>query len=110
MVLKTCADMLDRQCPIFFFPEGTRSRDGALQGFKPGAFVLALRKNIPVVPITIFNTAHLMPPGNEFWNGGLLRRGDAGVIIHRPIYPGCEAGLGAVQDLSDRAKAAIERG
>lgn len=106
-VLDTCAEMLDQNCPVFFFPEGTRGRDDALQSFKPGAFVLALRKNIPVVPITIINTAHLMPPGNEFWKGGLLRKGDITVIIHAPIYPKYKPGLSTAQDLSVQAKAAI---
>ena len=65
-VLARCGELLDRDQPVFFFPEGTRSADGRLQAFKPGAFVLAARKDVPVVPITILGTAALMPPGNEF--------------------------------------------
>lgn len=106
-VLKTCETMLDRDCPVFFFPEGTRSKDGTLGPFKPGAFVLARRKNVPVVPITILNTAHLMPPGNEFWKGGFLRKGDVTVIIHDPIYPSTDHNVDAIQDLADRTRAAI---
>lgn len=99
--------MLDRKCAVVFFPEGTRSRNGALQSFKPGAFVLATRKSAPIIPITILNTAHLMPPGNEFWKGGLLRRGDVTIIIRSPIYPGCEVGLYTAQGLSERSKSAV---
>jgi len=106
-VLSTCAEMLDRDCPVFFFPEGTRSFDGFLQSFKPGAFVLATRKGVPIVPITILNTAHLMPSGNEFWRGGFLRTGNITVIIHDPIYPRCEPGLDTTRDLTHRVKAVV---
>ena len=87
-LLKKCEGMLARDIPVFFFPEGTRSRDGKLGKFKAGAFVLAERKQVPIVPITILGTRELMPPGNEFWEGGSLALdGDVRVIIHDPIYP-----------------------
>lgn len=35
------------------FPEGTRSRDGALHAFEPGAALLALRSGVPVLPAYI---------------------------------------------------------
>ena len=110
-VLNQCADLIDRDCPVFFFPEGTRSRDGALQPFKPGAFVLAARKDVPVVPITILGTAKLMPPGNEFWQGGKLTKEEEGVriIIHDPIYPSRDA-PDVVGDLSERTRRAIAAG
>ena len=43
------------------FPEGTRSRDGALREFKPGAFELARETSIPVVPIVIRGTHDALP-------------------------------------------------
>ena len=43
------------------FPEGTRSSDGRLQGFKPGAFKIALRAGVPIVPVTIRGTHELLP-------------------------------------------------
>jgi 1-acyl-sn-glycerol-3-phosphate acyltransferase len=43
------------------FPEGTRTPDGRLQEFKPGAFKIALRAGAPVVPVTIRGTFDLLP-------------------------------------------------
>ena len=34
-----------------FFPEGHRSKDGKLQRFKSGAFLVACENNIPVLPV-----------------------------------------------------------
>mmetsp|Transcript_25854 Transcript_25854/g.77630 ORF Transcript_25854/g.77630 Transcript_25854/m.77630 type:complete len:320 (-) Transcript_25854:66-1025(-) len=108
-VLKACGELLEHGVSVFFFPEGTRGR-GALLPFKPGAFVLAARRDVPVVPISIVNTGYLMPPGNEFWEGGKLRTGrDVLVIVHDPIYPDRGA-PDVVKDLETRARRAIEAG
>lgn len=36
---------------FLIYPEGTRSRDGRLQRFRHGAFVLAIKAGVPVVPV-----------------------------------------------------------
>jgi len=38
---------------VLIFPEGTRSRDGAIKRFKDGAFALAKKTNLPILPIVI---------------------------------------------------------
>lgn len=43
------------------FPEGTRTPDGALQEFKPGAFKIAMRAGVPIVPVAIRGTFALLP-------------------------------------------------
>ena len=48
---------------ILMFPEGTRSPDGRLQKFKSGAFVTAIRENVPVLPIVLDGTERLMQKG-----------------------------------------------
>ena len=45
------------------FPEGTRSPDGRLQAFKKGAIGLALRMNLPVVPVTLIDACRANPKG-----------------------------------------------
>lgn len=46
------------------FAEGTRSRDGKLQPFKRGPFVLAIAAQVPIVPVYCENTFALMPKGS----------------------------------------------
>ena len=52
-MLEECKMWLERGISIMMFPEGTRSKDGNLQPFKPGAFALARQLNVPVIPIAI---------------------------------------------------------
>jgi 1-acyl-sn-glycerol-3-phosphate acyltransferase len=47
------------------FPEGTRSKDGRIQDFKKGGFLIALRAGAPVLPVKISGTYQLMPPGQK---------------------------------------------
>src|SRR3989454_11340768 len=47
--------------PIMMFPEGTRSPDGRLKAFKPGALVLAQRARVPLLPIVVEGTARALP-------------------------------------------------
>lgn len=44
-----------------FFPEGTRSRDGRMKRFSLGAFDLAIKKNIPILPLVIDGTQDCLP-------------------------------------------------
>ena len=43
------------------FPEGMRSQDGRLMEFKKGLFSLAVKANVPIVPITLSNIHAVMP-------------------------------------------------
>lgn len=45
----------------FVFPEGTRSRDGSLQDFKKGGFILALHTGVSIVPVTIIGSRQVLP-------------------------------------------------
>lgn len=60
-VFKKCVFYLERKCSVMFFPEGTRSRDGKLKRFSPGAFDLAIRENIPILPMAIDGTQECLP-------------------------------------------------
>jgi len=46
------------------YPEGTRSRDGRLLPFKRGTFVMAIRAQVPVVPVSLGGTQDLMRKGD----------------------------------------------
>jgi 1-acyl-sn-glycerol-3-phosphate acyltransferase len=50
---------------LFVFPEGTRSRDGALQEARDGVAVLALRSGAPIVPVAIAGSSAVWPRGRR---------------------------------------------
>jgi 1-acyl-sn-glycerol-3-phosphate acyltransferase len=56
---------------ILMFPEGTRSPDGRLQKFKSGAFVTAIRENVPVLPIALDGTERLLTKGELIMTHGV---------------------------------------
>ena len=47
--------------PLLIFPEGTRSRTGAMGTFKPGAAALAISRGVPVIPIALVGAWAAMP-------------------------------------------------
>lgn len=49
---------------VLIAPEGTRSPDGKLLSFKRGGFVLAMRAEVPVVPMAILGGKDIMPKGS----------------------------------------------
>lgn len=65
---------------ILFFPEGTRSRDGRVQPFKKGGFVMALDMGLPILPVSISGT-HRVLPGKQLW----LFPGKGTIRVHKPI-------------------------
>ena len=47
--------------PLFVFPEGGRTSDGALRQFLAGAAYLAIRAQVPIVPIALSGVFDLLP-------------------------------------------------
>jgi 1-acyl-sn-glycerol-3-phosphate acyltransferase len=58
--------------PLFIFPEGGRTTDGALQRFLSGAAFLAIRAQVPVVPIALSGVFDLLPPHTRHFCPGAL--------------------------------------
>jgi 1-acyl-sn-glycerol-3-phosphate acyltransferase len=57
--------ILDEGHALFVFPEGTRSRDGALHEARDGAAVLAQRTGAPIVPVGIAGSFDRWPRGQK---------------------------------------------
>lgn len=59
--MKDCRVWLKKGSPVFFFPEGTRSKDGKLKEFKQGAFRLAAETGVDILPMVISGSSQAIP-------------------------------------------------
>jgi 1-acyl-sn-glycerol-3-phosphate acyltransferase len=59
--LERARHFLDRGISILFFAEGTRSKDGSVLPFKPGAFKVAIEGGFDILPIGIGGTRDALP-------------------------------------------------
>jgi 1-acyl-sn-glycerol-3-phosphate acyltransferase len=87
---------------VITFPEGTRSRTGDMLPFKAGSFYLAILAQVPIVPITLNGTRHVLVPDTYH-----VRAGQTEMIIHKPI-PTAGLTVDDVQSLSDRVREQIQ--
>lgn len=55
MMLK-CLNYLKNGISVSMFPEGTRSKNGCVDEFKEGAFIVAKRARVPILPIVVQGT------------------------------------------------------
>jgi 1-acyl-sn-glycerol-3-phosphate acyltransferase len=60
-MMRTCEERIAEGSSIMMFPEGTRSADGRLKPFKHGAFTLAQRARVPLLPLVVEGTADALP-------------------------------------------------
>jgi len=61
--LSYAEELLGRGWSLVIFPEGTRTTTGKMGHFRHGASILALAKNVPVVPIWLEGLRELRPKG-----------------------------------------------
>lgn len=60
---------LQENCSLMFFPEGTRSRDGRVLRFTDGAFRLAIKTKLPILPLAIDGTQNALPKSSWKFTG-----------------------------------------
>jgi 1-acyl-sn-glycerol-3-phosphate acyltransferase len=85
--VKKALRFMEAGIPVMVTPEGTRSRDGQLQAFKPGFVKLAHTARVPILPVGITGTYEVCPKGHRF-----PRPGKIGVHFGRPYYELLDAG------------------
>lgn len=102
-MLDECRSTLENGMPLMLFPEGTRSKDGAILPFKDGAFQLAIETQSPILPIAIAGTRKCMPK-HSLWFGAT----HAHARLLEPI-PTAGLSLADLPRLKDEVRARIAR-
>lgn len=89
---------------LIIFPEGTRSRDGFLGKFKGGSIMLAMQAGLPLVPISVVGSRHVMKKGELTTKPARVT-----VMVHAPIElpAGAEPSVTEVRALADRVREVI---
>lgn len=79
--LKKCIEAIKEEKNILIFPEGTRSRDGAMIEGKKGIVLIARKANVPIVPIAIWGTEKLMPINDDNMGEEFFEHAEVNVSI-----------------------------
>jgi len=59
--IRSALKSLKTGMPLVIFPEGGRTKDGTIRTFMPGAFFLAIKAQVDVVPVALVGTYELLP-------------------------------------------------
>ncbi len=62
--------LVERGYSVVVFPEGTRTTDGALGSFRPGAFRMAKDLGLDILPLMIHGFWHVLPKTEMFMRKG----------------------------------------
>jgi 1-acyl-sn-glycerol-3-phosphate acyltransferase len=100
-IFKKMQRMARHGASLFVFPEGSRSRDGQLQRFKAGMFLLAIENQLPVVPVTIRGSREVMPKGRLRVNPATVH-----VTVH-PAIPTQDLSRNDARPLAERVREII---
>jgi 1-acyl-sn-glycerol-3-phosphate acyltransferase len=88
--------------PLVVFPEGGRSPSGQVQPFMSGAFYIAIKAGVDVVPMAIVGTYEVLP-----MNSFHIRPGAMELVVGEPISTAGYS-LRDMDVLADRVRKAVE--
>ena len=80
--VRSAIERLEAGSILLVFPEGTRTRDGAVGPMKAGIGLLAERSAVPIVPVLIMGAHKVWPKGRLFPGLGSIR-----LAFGKPILP-----------------------
>lgn len=104
-MMQACGRTLTGGSSVMMFPEGTRSVDGRLKPFKHGAFTLAQRSRVPILPIVVHGTSEALPKRGYVLQG----RHDIQVSVLDEIPPDRFEGM-PVEQLIETVRNRIAQG
>lgn len=93
--------LVDEAHSLIVFPEGTRSVDGTVGRFKKGSFLVAIDAGLPVVPVSVSGSRHVMRKGRLMVCPGKVR-----LVVHDPI-PTAGVDRDDVIALADRVREVV---
>jgi len=68
-MMADCEKTISKGSSVYFFPEGTRSYTGIVKEFKLGAFILAQKMKIPILPVVINGSKNALPKHSLNFHG-----------------------------------------
>jgi 1-acyl-sn-glycerol-3-phosphate acyltransferase len=101
-VFKRMAALVGQEVSLIVFPEGTRSRDGRVGRFKGGPFLIAINAGLPVVPVSLSGSRHVMRKGRL-----MTCPGDVDLVVHEPV-PTAGLTMADARALAGRVRAQVE--
>jgi len=101
--IKSAVKSLRAGMPLVVFPEGGRTPDGEIKPFMPGAFFLAIRAQVDIVPIALVGTYELLP-----MNTYHIKCQPLEMRVGKPI-PTAGRSLRDMDAISAEVKAAMEK-
>ncbi|TAJ02276.1 MAG: 1-acyl-sn-glycerol-3-phosphate acyltransferase [Planctomycetota bacterium] len=91
--LEEAIEHLELGDAVAIFPEGTRSLDGSVGEFRPGALLVARRTGCPIVPVGVRGTIDVLSRDQKFPRPARVR-----VSFAAPVEPRSEGALERVRD------------
>lgn len=76
--------LLEDGVPLLLFPEGSRSRTGAMGPYKPGVAALSISRGVPVLPVALVGAFEAWPSWQKHLPKG---RPEVHVVFGRPMTP-----------------------
>lgn len=100
--LEEAVEKIRRGASVLLYAEGTRTLDGKLQPFKRGAFNLAVRAGVPVIPLTVNGSFNILRK-----HSFVIRPGIVDLVLAKPITVDAAGGKEAEMQLMEEVHTSI---
>ncbi len=105
--LRRAVELLQSGEVVGMFPEGTRNPDPMhLMPPQPGVGMIALKAQVPVIPVALINTEKLLPPHSVFLRFARIKVAYGKPVPLDDLY--AKGGREAIEEVGNRIMSAIE--